>query len=134
MILWGIWPTDNSHPLFSKSRVIPARQIQKGILRSKVRPKTKRMSSVMTPPLTYSWLKRKGMPGNKNLYSQMNCSDKDFVDFINVSTNHIFISFFIYLVTFLKHISIFNKFRQHVPSQPCCTFFAFFFWGDKYWY
>jgi hypothetical protein len=30
------------------------------------------------------------MPGNKNLYSQMNCSDKDFVDFINVSTNHIF--------------------------------------------
>lgn len=25
------------------------------------------------------------MPGNKNLYTQMNCSDKDFVDFINVS-------------------------------------------------
>ena len=25
------------------------------------------------------------MPGNKNLYTQMNCSDKDFVDFISVS-------------------------------------------------
>lgn len=25
------------------------------------------------------------MPGNKNLYSLMNCSDKDFVDFIDVS-------------------------------------------------
>ena len=35
------------------------------------------------------------MPGNKNLYSQMNCSDKDFVDFINVSTNHILILIYI---------------------------------------
>jgi|TARA_B110000305_G_scaffold241811_1_gene317672 hypothetical protein len=26
------------------------------------------------------------MPGNKNLYNLMNCSDKDFVDFIDVST------------------------------------------------
>ena len=25
------------------------------------------------------------MPGNKNLYTLMNCSDRDFVDFIDVS-------------------------------------------------
>ena len=31
------------------------------------------------------------MPGNKNLYTLMNCSDRDFVDFIDVSTPLLFI-------------------------------------------
>lgn len=30
------------------------------------------------------------MPGAKNLFNLMNCSDKDFVDFIDVSNSHIF--------------------------------------------
>ena len=29
------------------------------------------------------------IPGSKNLYNLMNCSDKDFVDFIDVSTPYL---------------------------------------------
>lgn len=38
------------------------------------------------------------IPGNKNLYTLMNCSDKDFVDFIDVSSKLLFIiiSFFLF--------------------------------------
>ena len=37
------------------------------------------------------------MPNGKNLYNVMNCSDRDFVDFIDVSTLTCTIEFLIYL-------------------------------------
>ena len=40
------------------------------------------------------------MPGNKNLFTMMNCQDRDFVDFIDVS------KYFLFL--YLNHLTCFN--------------------------
>ena len=49
------------------------------------------------------------MPGNKNLYTQMNCSDKDFVDFISVSN---LISDQLYLTNFIEILIFFVFYRN----------------------
>ena len=56
------------------------------------------------------------MPGNKSLYTQMNCSDKDFVDFISVSTILLLYNFILY-----RNVLNGNLNRDFLQNRPSLT-------------
>jgi len=61
------------------------------------------------------------MPGNKNLFTMMNCQDRDFVDFIDVSKFFLLFSYLLTFDWFCRNVLNGNQSRDCLQSKHSLT-------------